>query len=147
MKPESILHLTLEEYGFEEFVTKGSGFSRTIVEAMERHAKDYYEEKIKSRKSPLRDYVNRFNAHVKANKLKHEKMELVSNMHLPLLPLELMEQYCIHTVLCIGNRCMISRKVYADTIKEVKAKQVIIEDAIITEIILHGFTSIINTKP
>ena len=36
----------LEENGYKEFVTKGSGFSQTIVEAMERYAKDYHENKV-----------------------------------------------------------------------------------------------------
>jgi hypothetical protein len=49
MRAEKLLHLTLEENGYEEFVTKGSGFSRTIVEAMERHAKDFYERKMKNK--------------------------------------------------------------------------------------------------
>lgn len=40
MEAEEILHLTLEENGYEEFVTKGSGFSHTIVEAMERYERD-----------------------------------------------------------------------------------------------------------
>jgi hypothetical protein len=47
MKAEKLLHLTLEENGYEEFVTKGSGFSQTIVEAMERYAKYYHESKVK----------------------------------------------------------------------------------------------------
>ena len=42
----------LEENGYKEFVTKGSGFSRTIVEAMERHAKDYHENKVKKFNKP-----------------------------------------------------------------------------------------------
>jgi hypothetical protein len=48
MKAEKLLHLTLKENGYDEFVTKGSGFSQTIVEAMERYAKDYYESKLKN---------------------------------------------------------------------------------------------------
>lgn len=47
MKAEKLLHLTLDENGYDEFVTKGSGFSHTIVEAMERYAKDYHESKVK----------------------------------------------------------------------------------------------------
>ena len=38
MKAEKLLHLILEENGYEEFVTKGSGFSQTIAEAMEEYA-------------------------------------------------------------------------------------------------------------
>jgi hypothetical protein len=52
MKAEKLLHLTLEENGYEEFVTKGSGFSQTIVEAMERYAKDYHESKVKKLNKP-----------------------------------------------------------------------------------------------
>lgn len=42
----------LEENGYKEFVTKGSGFSQTIVEAMERYAKDYHENKVKKFNKP-----------------------------------------------------------------------------------------------
>lgn len=52
MKAEKLLHLTLEENGYEEFLTKGSGFSQTIVEAMERYAKDYHESKVKKLNKP-----------------------------------------------------------------------------------------------
>lgn len=52
MKAEKLLHLTLEENGYDEFVTKGSGFSHTIVEAMERYAKDYHESKVKKLNKP-----------------------------------------------------------------------------------------------
>ena len=47
----------LEENGYKEFVTKGSGFSQTIVEAMERYAKDYHENKVKKFNKP--DVSNR----------------------------------------------------------------------------------------
>jgi hypothetical protein len=50
IKPEKLLHLTLEENGYGEFVTKGSGFSRTITEAMEKYAKEYHESKTKKLK-------------------------------------------------------------------------------------------------
>ena len=53
MKVEKLLHLTLKENGYDEFVTKGSGFSQTIVEAMERYAKDYYESKVKKLNKPV----------------------------------------------------------------------------------------------
>lgn len=49
MNAEKLLHLTLEENGYEEFITKGSGFSRTVVEAMERYAKDYHEKKVNNK--------------------------------------------------------------------------------------------------
>ena len=52
MKAEKLLHLTLEENGYDEFVTKGIGFSQTIVEAMERYAKDYHENKVKKLNIP-----------------------------------------------------------------------------------------------
>ena len=52
MKAEKLLHLTLEENGYDEFVTKESGFSQTIAEAMERYAKDYHKSKVKKLNKP-----------------------------------------------------------------------------------------------
>lgn len=49
MKAEELLHKMLKKNGYEGFVTKGSGFSRTIVEAMEKYAKDYHKNKIKNK--------------------------------------------------------------------------------------------------
>ena len=35
MKPETLLHLILEEDGYENFITKGSGLSQSIARAMD----------------------------------------------------------------------------------------------------------------
>ena len=47
MKAEKFLHLILEENGYEDFITKGSGVSQTIAEAMDKYAKIYHENKVK----------------------------------------------------------------------------------------------------
>jgi hypothetical protein len=53
MKAEELLHLTLEESGYEDFMTKGSGFSQTIVLAMKRYARGYHKNKVKKIKKTI----------------------------------------------------------------------------------------------
>ena len=50
LSAEEILHIVLKENGYQEHVTFGSGFSKTIVEAMELYAEKYNTNKTKTKK-------------------------------------------------------------------------------------------------
>lgn len=47
MKPEKILHKILAQNGYEDFITEGSGVSRSVIEAMEVYAKEYLKNYLK----------------------------------------------------------------------------------------------------